>query len=302
LVPQRILLLRDALRQTTLDFVQLVQVIKTGMDIDGDSVADIDPSRIYYLGQSRGGQYGTLLLAVEPDIHAGILNITGGPQIDLLRLSPASRSIFCRRLQERVPSLLNAPGISVLDGIAQVAPLCNENFPLRDGVSLPVTLANGTTRAISSPVINDVPGAMAIQEFMETSAWVFQSGNPVAYGPHLRRNPLNGVSPKSVLIQFAKTDQTIPNPVATAVIRAGDLADRTTFYRHDLAFADNPTLAKDPHSFLFPPVFGSIATATLTQAATFFATDGTQIIQPEPARYFEVPVVLPLPEDLDFIP
>jgi len=34
----------------------------------------------------------------------------------------------------------------------------------------------------------------------------------------------------------------------------------------------------------------------------FFDTDGTVIIHPEPARFFEVPIILPLPEDLNFIP
>jgi hypothetical protein len=37
------------------------------------------------------------------------------------------------------------------------------------------------------------------------------------------------------------------------------------------------------------------------QIATFFATDGAEIIHPEPARFFEVPIQEPLPEDLSYI-
>ena len=33
---------------------------------------------------------------------------------------------------------------------------------------------------------------------------------------------------KSVIVQFAKGDQTVPNPTATAILQAGDLADRAT--------------------------------------------------------------------------
>ena len=62
----------------------------------------------------------------------------------------------------------------------------------------------------------------------------------MAYAPHLRKDPLAGVPAKSVIVQFAKGDQIVPNPATTALFRAGDLADRATFYRHDLAFAENP--------------------------------------------------------------
>ena len=100
-------------------------------------------------------------------------------------------------------------------------------------------LADGTSHVIQSPVINTVAGAIAIQEVIENTEWVSQPGNPVAYAPHLRKDPLAGVPAKSVIIQFAKGDQIVPNPTATALLRAGDLVDRTTFFRNDLAFAEN---------------------------------------------------------------
>ncbi len=53
------------------------------------------------------------------------------------------------------------------------------------------------------------------------------------------------------MVQFAKGDETVPNPLATALLRAGDLEDRATYFRNDLAFADNPAEALvDPHGFL----------------------------------------------------
>src|SRR5262249_28118622 len=62
--PRDIIGARDAFRQTAVDLMQLVRVIEMGMDVDGDAVPDLDPSRIYYVGQSAGGNYGALLLAV----------------------------------------------------------------------------------------------------------------------------------------------------------------------------------------------------------------------------------------------
>ena len=131
-----------------------------------------------------------------------------------------------------------------------------------------------------------------------------QSGNPVAYAPHIRKTPLAGVSAKSVIYQFAKGDQIVPNPATTALLRAGDLADRATFYRHDLAFAENPRLPTNPHGFLATidiPGFRAITLGAQEQIATFFATDGAAVIHPEPARFFEVPISLPLPENLNYI-
>ena len=81
------------------------------------------------------------------------------------------------------------------------------------------------------------------------------------------------------------------------------MADRTIFYRHDLAFAERPTLLKNPHRFLVDVVgFGDISLGAQGLIATFFASDGQEVIHPEPGRFFEVPIVLPLPEALNFIP
>ena len=115
-----------------------------------------------------------------------------------------------------------------------------------------------------------------------------------------------GVPAKAVIIQLAKGDQAAPNPTTSALLRAGDLADRATFFRNDLLFAVNPTVPKDPHFFLTRSTPGlpdqPIALGAQQQIATFFTSDGTVVIHPEPAQFFEVPIMPPLPEDLNFIP
>ena len=146
---------------------------------------------------------------------------------------------------------------------------------------------------------------MAIQEVLENMEWVSQAGSPVAYAPHLRRAPLQGVPAKSVIFQFAKGDLGAPNPNTTAILRAGDLADRTLYYRHDLARTETPSLPMNAHMFMVSigvAAFRDISLGAQAQIASFFVSDGETIIHPEPARFFEVPIQGPLPEELNYIP
>src|SRR5437763_1960837 len=124
--------------------------------------------------------------------------------------------------------------------------------------------------------INTVPGAMAIQEVLDNTEWVSQSGNPVAYAPHLRKRPLHETDPPPVIIQFAKGDQTVPNPTASAIFRAGDLADRSSYFRNDLVRLAFPTAPANPHTFLTNigvPAGAGLAIAAQQQIAAFFASD-----------------------------
>jgi hypothetical protein len=118
-----------------------------------------------------------------------------------------------------------------------------------------------------------------------------------------------------VIVQFANGDQTVPNPLTAALLRAGDLDDSATLFRNDLAFDANPALLKDPHGFLLqvslPPFTAqaNIALAAQQQIAVFMASDGDDVIDPDgpclpdgSGCLFEVPIEGELPEDLGFIP
>ena len=316
--PRTVIFFADGIRQTVADLLQLVRVIEVGVDVDGDGSPDLDSSRIYYFGSSLGANYGTLFLSVDPSVRAGALNVAGAPITENRRLSPAAgRSVLGQALASRIPPLVNSPGITNLAGVSLPPPHFDENFPLRDGILLRVGLADGTSRDIQSPVINSVAGATAIQETVENTKWAGRSGDPVAYAPHIRKAPLPGMAAKSVIYQFAKGDQSAPNPNGTAILRAGDLTDRATFYRHDLAIEKIRTLPKNPHAFMVSinvDAFRPISLAAQEQIAVFFATDGTVTIDPDdvlnppaPAPgWFEVPMALPpedlTPENLNFIP
>jgi hypothetical protein len=269
---------RDGLRQTTIDLMELVKVLQKGVDVNGDGSPDLSTSRIYYAGQSFGGIYGTELMGSDPDIRAGVLNVPGGPIIEIARLSPSFRPLVGIALITRTPSLYNAaPNPPFFTTF-------NENIPLRN----------------LSPVIDTVPGASAIQRVIDDTEWAQQAANPAAYAPYIA--PLN-----KVIFQFARGDMTVPNPTTSAILRACGCRDRATLYRNDLAFAANPAVVpKNPHTFLTnigaPPPVSTYAFEAQAQIATFFATDGAVTIDPDgPAPFFETPTSM-VPEDLAFIP
>lgn len=285
--PRTIIGSRDGLRQTVIDLMQLVRQVEVGIDIDGDGSADLNAQRIYYAGQSFGGIYGTKLLGIEPNIQAGVPNVPGGSITEVARLG-GFRFLTAIALATRTPQLLNlapTPGVPVPFNLN-----FNENMPLRD---LP-------------PVVNNVPGATAIAQVLDRFEWVQQSGNPVSYASLIRKSPLPGSAAKKVIVQFAKGDTTVPNPTSSALLRAGALQDRATYFRNDLAVADNAGVPKNPHTFLTNIAISAsapYAIAAQSQIAAFFASNGLVTIDPDGASpYFEVPVSLPLPESLNYIP
>lgn len=280
--PRSIIGSRDGLRQTVVDLMQLVRQIEVGIDVDGDGSVDLDAGRIYYAGQSFGGIYGTIFMGVESNLRAGVLNVPGGSITEVARLG-AFRPLTGIALATRLPSLINVADPS---GI-----VFNENIPLRG----------------AAPLTNTVPGAMAIQRLLDRNEWVQQSGNPVSYASLIRKQPLRGNAAKPVILQFAKGDQTVPNPTTSAILRAGGLADRATYFRNDLAYAaTGGAIPKNPHTFLTN--IGSAAGVPFaiggqSQIAAFFASNGLLTIDPDAAGpIFEVPIAGPLPEGLNFIP
>jgi hypothetical protein len=290
--PQTLVGSRDGLRQTVIDLMSLVREIEVGVDVDGNGTRDLDPTKISYFGQSFGGIYGTKFLAVEPNVRVGVPNVPGGAIVEIARLSPAFRPLVWFSICDattppcvggRTPPLANLPGPFQF----------NENMPLRN---LP-------------PVVDTVPGASAIQQLLEWTEWTSQAGNPAAYAVHLRAQPLPGVPAKSIILQYARTDATVPNPTTSAIIRAGGLQDRTTLFRNDLAFASDPTFPKNPHTFLTrlpglaPPSANAVAFAAQDQIAQFFASSGAVVVDPDGAGpLFETPMAGPPAEDLAYIP
>jgi dienelactone hydrolase len=244
--------LRDCLRQTAIDLMQLVRAIRAGMDLDGDGAPDLDPSRISYLGQSLGSFYGSLFMALEPSVLSATLNVGGGTTVETARKSPTWRPLIRGWLAARAPGLLDEEGNF------------DEEYTGRD-----------------EPVhILSKPSALMLQNLFEQLEWLESSGAPVTYAPHFRRAPLPGVPAKRVLFQIALGDQTVPNPSSSLLIRAAGGREMTSLYRHDLARDRFRGLPENPHAFLawFNILTGlPIYQAGWQQALLFLAGDGDAV-------------------------
>ena len=250
--PLALIGIRDGLRQTVADLMQLVRALRRGVDVDGDGRVDLDRERIHYVGQSFGGIYGTLLMAVDPLVRVGVLNVPGGPIVEIARQSPAFRGLVTEQLKLRQPPLLNGEG-----DFTESIPLPGE-----------------------APERQPAAGALAIQAFFDRAEWLTQAANPVAFAPYVKQMPLTGVGPRAVLYQWAVGDLTVPNPTTAALLAAGHLQPVSVLFRHDLLAAGLPDRFKDPHAFLtwtaFPEV-SAVGRAAQEQVARFFLSGGRQI-------------------------
>jgi hypothetical protein len=282
--------LRDCLRQTALDILQLTRVIAQGIDVDLNGTPDLDPEHIYYAGDSLGSLYGAIASALEPNLRASALTVGGGTVVDLTRWSPAYHELAAEVLRNLSPSLLNK------------GDTFDDNYVLR----------------YQPAKVNNVAGAIEIQNWFELLEWLQAAGDPISFAPHLRSSTLPNMPIKPVLWQFARADRTVPNPANTALVRAANMRESTWIYRHDLARAAHPALPLDPHAYLLFFLDANSATVAAPgldavaisldgqrQIASFFAADGAEIQNPNGlARLifrgdvFENPASLP--EDLGF--
>lgn len=287
--------LYDGYAQTAADLMQLVRVIRAGVDVDGDGDADLDASRITYWGWSIGSNYGMALFASTPEITSAAFESIGGPATEHRRLSTVARGQIGTELAARTPSLLNSVyGLTEIDGGAVPGPYFNENQPLRD----------------QPPVVNTVPGAIPIQQWLERRAWAGRNADAAAYAPLVRLRPPPGVAPRPLLIHFARNEQRHQNPGTSEIVRAGGLADRAVLFRHDLFY---PTLDQTFRSQAFVKQahwwFSALGQAPLRpivldaqgQSAQFLLSGGTVLAPMTNMLYWEVPAVT-LPETLDYIP
>ena len=248
--------LRDGLRQTALDNMALVRAIAAGVDVDGDDVVDLRRDGVTYYAQSLGGIYGTMLMGVDPRVGTAVLNVPGGPILEIARLSPSFRDVVERELKNRRPGLLNGGR----QGFTESTPLFGE-----------------------PPVTAPARGAVAIQEVGASTNWLNRPGSPETFAPLLEP------AGKRVIYQFAFGDATVPNPTSATLMRAGGLEDVTTVYRNDRT----PTADTNPHGFLLDPRLAG-RNMGQRQVVDFLDSGGMTITDPDGAgSTFEVPVADP---------
>jgi hypothetical protein len=295
---------RDCGRQTAVDLFALVRTIRATSGLG----LNLNPAKIYYVGQSFGSIYGALFHAVEPSVRAAVLSVVGGTDAMVSRLSPIARSLAEFYLATNVPALLNVPPAPQEPYFHDPSnDLFNDNYVFRD----------------SGPVTNTVAGAAPIQQAFEIAEWLDMSGDALAFAPNLITSPFN--QPKPTLVQFAFGDLEVPNPTSSAFIRAGGLQRESWYYRFDTAAGLDPPLLGlmqpgvaypiMPHRYLSnPTIFDtdkpgehSVAMAAQQQVAAYFSSDGVANADPNSflqgsfagKTLFQLNPALP--EDLNFL-
>ncbi|MEA2655110.1 MAG: hypothetical protein QOI23_475 [Chloroflexota bacterium] len=252
--------LRDGLIQTSVNVMAMVRMIELGVDVLGDGTVTLQRHVLAYYGQSFGAIYGTMVMATDTHFSVGVLNVGGGPIVEIARLS-SFRNLIADTLRVSRPTLLNGgPG---LNGFT-------ESMPLR----------------LDPPVTNPYPGATSIQRYFDHANWQGRAGDPVAFAPLLRLRPAAGAPSKRVIFQSAFGDDTVPNPTAGELYRAGHLFDLVSYYRND----KTPTAGSDPHGFLLDPrLFGR--DQGQAQMLAFISSGGSNVIDPDgPGPIWEVPI------------
>ncbi len=74
---------RDNVRQSIADLFALYDSLAT-LDFDSDATADLDTSRVYFVGHSLGGMVGVPFLALEPGVRDAVIAMSGGGIAKLL--------------------------------------------------------------------------------------------------------------------------------------------------------------------------------------------------------------------------
>src|SRR5262249_3309077 len=172
--PRLISLDADAVTQIGADQLSLVRLIQRGIDADGDGQTDLNPARIYSLGQSLGAITSIPFAAYTPAVRASFFIVPAGSLIEIRRMSTRARSAIGSLLAGRIPSLINAPnGLSSIGGVRVDEPFFNENIPVRD----------------APPLINDVPGAVAIQRLFDRIEWRGGTDDDACFSPRLTQSP-----------------------------------------------------------------------------------------------------------------
>jgi hypothetical protein len=254
---------RDGLLQTALDNMAAVRMIEHGITVPGCQAGQpvtLAKTHVAYYGLSFGSIYGTMLFGTDPHLTRALLNVGGGPIIDIARTGHF-RYLLAPQLGVSRPNLLNGgPG---LNGFTEDIP-----------------------QPFEPPITAPHKGVLRLQRYLRDATWYERAGSPESFAPLIRLRPRYAAKPE-VLFQTAFGDDTVPNTTAGNIYRAGHLMDRVTYYRND----KTPTSGTNPHGFLEDPTLFGREMGQLQ--LTVFLKTGTAIDPDGPAPIFEFPIADP---------
>jgi hypothetical protein len=194
LVTQNFFRTRDVFRQDIIDESQLVRAIAfvpSGPPPTAHALFDrmalsgviIDPTRVYYSGQSLGAIHGTMTVAANPRISKAALNVGGGTVVDVFTTSPA----FSSSVGDLLAGLGISPGTSaylqflaISKMILDPADPVNYAGHLKTGM-LPDLLADPTGATAQAP--KKVLTQVAFCDQVVPNPWSYVWASNVGTGP-----------------------------------------------------------------------------------------------------------------------
>ena len=166
--PRDIIGSRDGLRQTVVDLMQLVREIEVGMDVDGDGAADLD----------RDAH-----LLLRPVVRRHLRRPCSWPSSRTSRPGVAQRAAAADHRDR-------APGPASGRWSAWPCAACRRcSTPLHAAGVRELRREHAAARPAAGRE-HRARARWRSRRSLERTEWVQQAGNPVAYAPHIRRQPL----------------------------------------------------------------------------------------------------------------
>ncbi len=236
---------RDAIRQDILDSSALilalaplsVPVNQLAAELASKGVM-IDPTKVYWVGQSLGGILGTLNTAANPRISRAVLNVPGATVVDVFTSSP--------ELSAQVAALLAGLTPPIVAGTPEYLEFIQVAKLVLDGGE-PVNFARHLTGDAAHPTL-----------------------------ANLLATPPTSQDAKSVFGQFAVCDQVIPNPFNLFLFDQIGLTQNTApnaFVQYTVAGSGSPgscvTSDNPAHGFLLNAIDATATGAGQGDAAAY---------------------------------
>jgi hypothetical protein len=235
---------RDALREDVLDSSALILAMAPlatpsnplATELASKGIA-VDATKVYWIGQALGGIMGTLNLAANPRLSRGVLNVPGGPLVDVFL---------------NAPSFTGAPSGTAPDPASPIGKLL-----AGQGITF------GTPQYLQF--------VQVAKWILDPGDPVNFAGHVTANTlPNLLASGMPPQSAKNVFGQYAECDQTIPNPYNLYLFSQLGLAPNTApnpFTRYVVAGAGTPGACTPPpnnpaHGFLLSPTNQTVAGQT----------------------------------------
>lgn len=170
------LMLLDVLRDAQNGLAALDVLPYEGEKDHGDGIPDLDSSNMVYIGQSMGGIVGASVLALDPGLKGGVLNVAGGtfgdmfedtflveefglPVFDVSGLSRLEAYVaagFTGYLTDGIDPVGVAPYISRNKFLTQTSKTVMVQAGLNDGL-VPNGASDRLARALAIPAIRPIP-------------------------------------------------------------------------------------------------------------------------------------------------